>query len=69
MAPAGTPPAIIKQLHEATVKALRQPSMERFKTKSGMTLVGNTPEEFATLIVDERKKWGDIIKAAGIEPK
>jgi tripartite-type tricarboxylate transporter receptor subunit TctC len=67
MAPAGTPPDIVKRLQAETAKALRQPSMQRFITESGIKLVGNTPEEFAQLIVSERQKWGDVIKAANIQ--
>jgi tripartite-type tricarboxylate transporter receptor subunit TctC len=66
MAPAGTPPAVIQRLQTEVQKALKQPSMQRFITQSGIKLVGNTPEEFGKLIVAERKKWGDIIKAANI---
>lgn len=67
MVPAGTSKEIISRLHSEIVKALKQPSMQRFITESGIKLVGNTPDEFAQLIVDERKKWGGIIKAAHIE--
>lgn len=67
MAPAGTPPDIIKRLHAEVVKAVRAPSMQRFITESGVKLIGNTPDEFAALIRDERKKWGEIIKAANIQ--
>jgi tripartite-type tricarboxylate transporter receptor subunit TctC len=66
VAPAATPPDIIRRLHAEIAKAVRQPSMARFTTQSGARMVGNTPEEFARLIVDERKKWGEIIKAANI---
>jgi tripartite-type tricarboxylate transporter receptor subunit TctC len=66
VAPAATPPEIIRRLHAEIAKAVRQPSMARFTTQSGARMVGNTPEEFARLIVDERKKWGEIIKAANI---
>lgn len=67
MAPAGTPPDVVKRLQADVAKAVRQPSMQRFVTESGVKLVGNTPEEFAKIIRDERKKWGDIIKAANIQ--
>jgi tripartite-type tricarboxylate transporter receptor subunit TctC len=67
VAPAGTPPEIVKKLHAEVVKAVRQPSMQRFPTEAGARLVGDTPEEFGKLIVDERKKWGEIIKSAGIQ--
>jgi tripartite-type tricarboxylate transporter receptor subunit TctC len=67
MAPAGTSPEIIKRLQADTAKAVRQPSMQRFITESGIKLVGGTPDEFAHLIREERKKWGDIIRAANIQ--
>jgi tripartite-type tricarboxylate transporter receptor subunit TctC len=66
VAPAATPPDVIKRLHAEIAKAVRQPSMEKFTTQSGARMVGNSPEEFAALILDERKKWGEIIKAANI---
>ncbi len=67
MAPAGTPSDIVKRLQAETAKAVRQPSMQRFVTESGIKLVGNSSDEFAKLIRDERKKWGDIIKSANIQ--
>jgi tripartite-type tricarboxylate transporter receptor subunit TctC len=67
MAPAGTSPEIIKRLQAQTLEAVRQPSMQRFVTESGIKLVGSTPDEFAQLIREERKKWGDIIRAANIQ--
>jgi tripartite-type tricarboxylate transporter receptor subunit TctC len=66
VAPAATPPDIIRRLHAEIAKAVRQPSMEKFTTQSGARLIGNSPEDFAKLIVDERRKWGEIIKAANI---
>jgi tripartite-type tricarboxylate transporter receptor subunit TctC len=65
-APAGTPPAIIKRLAAEIAKAVRQPSMDRFTRESGARMVGDTPEEFAQLIRAERRKWGEIIRAANI---
>jgi tripartite-type tricarboxylate transporter receptor subunit TctC len=67
MAPAGTAPEIIERLQAETAKAVRQPSMQRFITESGIKLVGGTPDEFARLIREERKKWGDIIRTANIQ--
>jgi tripartite-type tricarboxylate transporter receptor subunit TctC len=67
MVPAGTPKEIVSRLHAEIVKAIKQPSMQRFVTESGIKLIGNTPDEFGRLIVDERKKWGEIIKSANIQ--
>jgi tripartite-type tricarboxylate transporter receptor subunit TctC len=66
VAPAGTSPEIIKRLHAEIAKAVQAPSMQRFTSQSGARMVGGTPEEFAKLIVDERKKWGEIVRAANI---
>jgi tripartite-type tricarboxylate transporter receptor subunit TctC len=65
VAPAGTPPAIIKKLHAEIAAAVKRPAMQRF-TESGMRLVGDSPEKFSRFIVAERKKWGEIVKAAKI---
>jgi tripartite-type tricarboxylate transporter receptor subunit TctC len=64
--PAGTPKEIVDRLHREIAKATKAPSMQTFTAKSGARVVGSTPEEFAKLIADERKKWGAIIKAANI---
>ena len=66
VAPAGTSPEIVKRLHAEIAKAVQAPSMQRFTSQSGARMVGNTPAEFARLIVDERKKWGEIVRAANI---
>jgi tripartite-type tricarboxylate transporter receptor subunit TctC len=66
VAPAGTPPAIIKRLHAEIATAVRLLAMQRFTSESGARMVGNTPDEFTRLIVDERGKWGEIVRSANI---
>jgi tripartite-type tricarboxylate transporter receptor subunit TctC len=66
LAPANTPRDIIGKLHAATVRALQDPAVkERFLGDGGET-VGNTPEEFAAVIRSDLKKWGQVVKDAGI---
>ncbi|MDB5600025.1 MAG: extra-cytoplasmic solute receptor [Xanthobacteraceae bacterium] len=65
--PAGTPPAIVARLHQEIAKALRLPAMQERFAKSGAQLLGNTPDEFAKQIRDDRTKWGEIIRAANIK--
>jgi tripartite-type tricarboxylate transporter receptor subunit TctC len=67
VAPAGTPPAIVARLHQEIAKALRLPAMQERFAKSGAQLLGNSPDEFAKQIRDDRTKWGEIIKAANIK--
>ena len=33
----------------------------------GVDAEGSTPEVFHQLIVDETKKWGDVIRASGVK--
>ena len=67
LAPAGTPAAVVDQLHRAVVRALRSPDViERIGPQAGNDLVGNTPKEFAMVIKRDLAKYAKIIKAAGV---
>jgi tripartite-type tricarboxylate transporter receptor subunit TctC len=67
MAPAGTPRAIVDWLNaEARKIFAAQDVRERFLAQ-GMTLPLGTPEEFTAYVAAESKRWGDIIRKAGIK--
>jgi tripartite-type tricarboxylate transporter receptor subunit TctC len=66
-APAGTPPAIIKRLADATIAILKTPEIkERFAAISA-TPVGSTPEEFSKYVKAEIAKWGMVAKQANVK--
>lgn len=67
VAPAGTPDAIIARLNKAAVDALRSPEVKDKLSAQGAILVGDTPEEFAAYIRSEIKKWGEVVKSAGVK--
>jgi tripartite-type tricarboxylate transporter receptor subunit TctC len=67
VAPAGTPDAIIARLNKAAVDALRTPEVKDKLSAQGAILVGDTPEAFAAYIKSEIKKWGDVVKSAGVK--
>jgi tripartite-type tricarboxylate transporter receptor subunit TctC len=67
MAPAGTPQAIIDKLHKETVKVLAQPDVRAKLEGLGVSLVGNTPGDFADVIKTETPHWARVIKRAGIK--
>jgi tripartite-type tricarboxylate transporter receptor subunit TctC len=69
LAPAGTPPAIVKRLQDGVAKALAEPEMREFLAKQGADPVGSTPEAFAAFIRTETVKWGTAAKAAGLKPE
>jgi tripartite-type tricarboxylate transporter receptor subunit TctC len=65
-APAKTPAAIIARLNGEVVAVLGRPEVkERFLTV-GVETVGNSPEQFATLIKFEMAKMGKVIREARI---
>jgi len=65
VAPAGTPPQVIATLHDAAVKALRDPAVQASLGKLGVDIVGDTPQEFQAYIKSEIPKWTAIVKASG----
>ena len=69
VAPAGTPPAIVKLLNETTNKALQDATIKEQMLGQGNELGGGTPEAFAAFIKSEADKWGKLVKTAGIKPE
>ena len=66
LAPAATPRDIIAKLHAGTVRAVQDPLVRQRIVSDGGEPVGNTPEEFAAIIRADFRKWGDVIRKAGI---
>jgi tripartite-type tricarboxylate transporter receptor subunit TctC len=66
MAPAGTPPAIIKRLNSETNAAIADSEVRRKADAAGLQLRGGTAAEFSAFISSETRKWSQIIKAANI---
>ena len=67
--PAGTPAPVINKLHETLTAALKTPAAKAFFDTSGGEPLPTSPEALARFQIDEAKKWGKVIKAAGIEPE
>ena len=69
IAPAGTPRDIVDKLNAALNQALAAPDVRQKIIRQGNEPLGGTPEDFATLIKSESRKWGDIIRKSGIKPE
>jgi tripartite-type tricarboxylate transporter receptor subunit TctC len=68
-APPKTPAAIVAKLNDAANKAMKDPDLlARFQTLN-LRPGGGTPAEMAAFLKEETKKWGDVIRAAGIKPQ
>jgi len=67
LAPAGTPPPVIKRLN-AEVNAAAQGAdvKDRFTAMGAQTATG-TPEQFTAFVKAEINKWASVVKKAGIE--
>ena len=68
-APAGTPPDIVKKIHETVASGLNSPKMRDILTSQGLEVVASTPADFTKRIASEIAKWRTVIQAAGIKPE
>ncbi len=66
LAPAATPPAIIRVLNEHVVKAARAPAVAERFARDGAEVVASTPEAFRARIVADTALWAKVIKAMNL---
>ena len=66
-APAKTPPAIIDTLNKAINAALSDPKLQARFTDLGAAPMVTTPGELKDYMAAEIKKWGKVVKTAGIK--
>ncbi len=66
VAPAKTPPAIIKQLNAAANTALADADVRKQLTQLGVTILPGTPEAFGQFVRTETTTWAGVIRKAGI---
>jgi tripartite-type tricarboxylate transporter receptor subunit TctC len=67
MAPAGTPPDIVKRMNTAVEKALTQPAMLATLSAEGSTPMGGSTEQAAKYIKAEQALWATVIREAGVK--
>ncbi len=64
-APAGTPGPIIRRLAAEVADLMRQPAVAARYAELGVTPVGSTPEEMASLLRAEMARWAEVVQRAG----
>lgn len=67
LAPAGTPPEIVRKLSAEIAKIAHSPEMRDKLVAMGAEPVGSTPEEFKAVIDSDIAKWKSIAKKGGIK--
>ncbi len=68
MGPAKMPPEVVSRVNAALNKALQNPETATFFRTQGVLAAGGTPQDFSKFIQAESKKWGGLVKSAGIKP-
>jgi tripartite-type tricarboxylate transporter receptor subunit TctC len=66
IAPGGTPANIVSLINRAANEAMSDPQVAQKLADQGLTVAGNTPEQFHDYIGAESQKWAKVIKAAGL---
>jgi tripartite-type tricarboxylate transporter receptor subunit TctC len=69
MAPAGTPKDIIDRIAKEVSRAVKDPNVAERLTSNGVDPLGNSPEEFASMIAADIALWAEAVKIAGVQEK
>jgi tripartite-type tricarboxylate transporter receptor subunit TctC len=66
--PAGTPPAIVRKIFDATTSAMQQPSVKAALAREGTEVsLSGSPEQFGSFLVDDGKFWVNLVKSAKVK--
>jgi tripartite-type tricarboxylate transporter receptor subunit TctC len=69
LAPAKLPPSILAKLSGEIQKAFKDPQFRKRIEAVGLEPIGSSPAEFRKLVISNIKRFGDLVKIAGIEPE
>ena len=67
LAPAGTPRDIVQRMSEEVARIIRSDETRAKLDAMGTFAAGSTPQEFDAFIAAETRKWGDVIRTAGVK--
>ena len=62
IAPAATPPAILKAMHEQLATALKNPALADKLTQQGMEITGGGAEEMDRFLKGEIARWAQVVR-------
>jgi tripartite-type tricarboxylate transporter receptor subunit TctC len=65
VAPAGTPPEVVKKLHATVTAILATPEMTQKLVSSGAEVRPQSSEQFGAFIRDEKARWAKVVKESG----
>jgi len=66
--PAGTPPAIVKKIYDATIAAMQQAPIKAALAREGTEVsLSASPEQFAAFLLEDGKFWVQLVKNAKVK--
>lgn len=65
--PAGTPPAVVERIHQATAAAARSPALREKLASQGDEVKVDGPARFQAFQVAELEKWRRVITGTGLK--
>lgn len=65
--PAKTPTEIIERLNKEITLALQSPEVKEQLDTQGTQVLGSSSEDYQTYIAQETKRWGEVIRDAGVK--
>jgi len=66
VAPSGTPSDVVSYLQKQVSVVINQPAVNKKLTDFGIEPIGNTPQQYQTLLRSETSKWQKLIKDLNI---
>lgn len=67
MAPPKMPPAIAQKLQQTFAEIMKEPDVRKRLLDHGDEVFDITPAQMPKFMEEDRKRWGDLIKSAGIK--
>lgn len=65
VAPAGTPPEVVRKMHATVMQILAAAEMKDRLDKAGAEVRAMSPEQFGGFIRAERDRWAKVVKESG----
>jgi tripartite-type tricarboxylate transporter receptor subunit TctC len=64
------PDALVARIHGESQKIVASETVKTRMRELGLVADGSmTPQQYSDFVAAENKKWGDIVKTAGIKPQ
>lgn len=69
MAPAKLPKPLLEKIHAGVTSLVKSPEFIKTMRNNGSEAKGSTPEEFRQFMLNDMKKWADVVHRAGIKAR